>query len=172
MNLTKENKRNLVLLNKDKYILSQIRRDKNVVYGSQAVKKYAGAFARQPQDYDVFSPTPYKSARKLERTLDRRSRGDYYYVTPAQHENTYKVKFVGVDNKKNTKDDIHIVDFSKSPKGLKSNRLNGVKYVKPSQIIKTKRQALRDKTQKFRHAKDRRDIASLQTSRDFKRTRL
>lgn len=151
-----------------KTILKQVRNEKSTVYGAQAIKKHIGFMARPTQDYDIISKTPRKSAKKLERSLDKQSDGNYYYTKPAIHKGTYKVGHVGMDMKKDTKDDLEVADFTKPQRKYRSVKMNGVNYVHLSEVVKDKRRALKDKSFSFRHAKDRDDLRRIRLANQLK----
>lgn len=156
--------------NREEYILNQVRKKKEIVYGAQSMNKQIIPFLhRSSFDYDIFSPKPRSSARSIEKELDRRSGGNYYYTKPAMHPGTWKVMDVGLDNKKGTTDDYGVVDYTKQPRQVSFTIINGVRYVKTSATVADKRKALRDKQYAFRHEKDREDIRRIQESNKIKR---
>lgn len=108
----RENRRLFAYINKDALIMEQVRRRGEVVYGSQSLRFQIGPFARQPNDWDILSKKPGKSAKILQKRLDSEAGGDYYFVRRAGHTGTYKVKEVGPDNKKNTDDDLPVADYT------------------------------------------------------------
>lgn len=141
----------LVFMAKEKTILKQVKREKDIVYGAQAVRKQIGMFSRPTQDYDVYSRRPQTSARRLEKSLDRQAGGNFYYSKPAEHPGTYKVKYVGVDRKPNTRDDISVADFTKPNRPIKYRVINRIRYAQLSETLKDKQRALKSKKYAFRH---------------------
>lgn len=141
----------------DKIILKQIRRDKNIIYGAQSIKKQIGYRGRPTEDYDTYSNTPKKSAIKIERKLDKVVRGDQFYVKPAKHAGTWKVNWIGLDMKKGTRDDKGWVDYTEPEKVPKYVTINNIRYRALIEELKAKEKALADPTQKFRHSKDLQD---------------
>jgi len=158
-----------VYFGKDKIILNQAKKDKNIVYGAQSVKKQIGMFARPTQDYDIYSNNPRASAHKLQKTLDKHSGGDYYFSRPAMHPGTFKVKYVGVDRKKDTQDDIEIADFTKPNRKIAYTNIQGVNYSALKETLKDKFKSLKDKKYAFRHEKDRQDVNRIQTYQRYRR---
>jgi len=158
------------LLNRDELIMKEIMKKKYIVYGSQAIENQIGfLFSRTPKDWDVLSSSPKKSARELERKLDRVSGGDFFFSRPSFFKKTtHKVIYKGADMKPNTSDDIGIVDFSKY-EGQETVNVRGIKMVKLKEIIKDKRRSLSNKKFMFRHDKDRSDINRI---KEFRRLRL
>lgn len=152
-------------IGKDKVITEQAKKDNNIIYGAQAIKKHIGMFARSTQDYDIFSNTPKRSATKLTKNLNRLAKRKDYYTKPAMHPGTYKVRNVGRDRIKNTEDDIDIADFTKPERKVKTQNIEGQKYVKLSEVIKDKKKSLADKMYEFRHAKDQEDLNRIKMAR-------
>jgi len=152
--------------NRKKHILKQAKKNKSIIYGGQAVRKQIGiAFSRYTMDIDVLSKKPKKSANTLQRTLDKKSGGDYYFSTPSKfHKGTFKVYHKGADLRRGTKDDIGVADYSKMRK-VKTRMVDGIQYVKLSEVIKDKKKALKDKEFKFRWKKDKEDIRRIRASK-------
>ena len=74
-------------------IILQTIKNKEIIYGEQAVKvRVPKHLQRETTDYDVYSRTPKKDAIEAEKKLDKGFGGDYFYVEPAEHEGTYKVR--------------------------------------------------------------------------------
>lgn len=156
-------------IGKDKIVLSQVKRDNNIVYGGQAIKRQIGPFARDTKDWDIFSTRPKQSANKLERSLDQRAGGDYYFVKPAQHEGTYKVRYSGFDRKRETEDDQEVADFTKPDRKVKYKYFDGIRYVDLSEVVKDKQKAVADKEFAFRHEKDKDDLQRIKSYKRFVR---
>ena len=128
--------------------LAQIRKDNNIVYGTHALNAYLPKFLdRKTTDYDVFSKQPLKSAKKLEKTLDKKYGADLYDVVPARHKGTHRIK-----NKVTSE---IIVDFSKQPKQIGSTERHGIHYVTLDRIKDGIKKTLKDKSSAYRHGKDR-----------------
>jgi len=153
-------------------ILKQVKKDNNILYGSQALAKQIGVLKvnRIPSDYDIFSRHPKKSAKQLERSLDKKMGGDFFYYKPAVHRGTHKVMNKGIDMKEGTRDDYGVADFSQIPRPTPKTRIiNGIRYERLSEISKSKRKALRDPKYKFRHEKDRKDLNLIKLHRKIQR---
>lgn len=153
--------------NKDRVILNQAKKNKSIVYGGQALKANMGFIARPTRDYDIFSNNPKRSARQLQSSLDKQAGGDYYYSKASKfHKGTHKVYYVGKDSKKGTKDDVGIADYTKIPRSRpKTNKVEGIDYVKLSETKKDKLRSLKDPKYKFRHYKDANDLHRINTFR-------
>lgn len=150
-------------------ILGQVKKNKSIVYGAKAlmVQIPLGA-TRQTRDYDIFSDNPRKSARQLERKLDKQFKGNYFYVKEAEHPGTFKVMDHGNDIN-DTKDDRTVADFTKQPRPLNLVRIDGVNYTHLNEVEKDKRRALSDPQYKFRHPKDRADLERIKFSKLYRR---
>lgn len=154
-------------------ILAQAKKNKEVVYGARALKKRIGylGLGRATTDWDLYSRRPLKSAKELDRTLDKSSGGNYYYVKPAVHQGTYRVKDKGPDCKSNTDDDRNVADYTVRKKGLRTSESGGVNYVLLSEIVKDRRRALAQKRYAFRHEKDKYDLALIREYQQKRKAR-
>lgn len=149
---------------------NKLRKSRNIVYGARAMNKQLPLGLQRPTfDYDIYSKTPRKSARRLERCLDRDAGGDYYYTKPAQHKGTVKVMDIGEDNRRNTMDDYGVADYTRPERKIKSVRINNIRYAHLSEREKDARKSLRDPAFKFRHDKDRYDLYRIKKGRKILR---
>jgi len=148
-------------------VIAQARKNNSIIFGGQAIRKHIGFFGRPTDDFDVLSNNPKRSARQLERKLDRTAQEDIYYIKPAIHPGTTKVMHKGVDRRKGTRDDFGIADYSKPRRGIRSKRIDGVRYVHLSETIKDKRKAIANPMFAFRKEKDQEDIRRIKTFRAF-----
>ena len=153
----------------EEILIAQAKKNNSIIFGGRAIKKHIGFFARPTRDFDVLSTSPKRSARQLERKLDTVAQEDIYFTQPALHPGTTKVMNKGRDMRKGTKDDFGIADYSKPRRGIKSKRINGVRYVLLSETIKDKRKAIADKQFAFRKEKDLEDIRRIKRFRRFNR---
>jgi len=145
-------------------VLQQAQKNKSIVYGAQALNRqlFIRAMERQTNDYDVFSKHPKKSARQLEKKLDKKFGGDYFYTKPAMHKGTYKVM---EHNKKE-----NVADYTKTPQPKpRTVKINGVQYAHISETEKDKRSSLRDPEFAFRHKKDREDLNRIIITKKFRK---
>lgn len=129
-----------------------------IVYGARSINAQANILTRDTSDWDAFSKKPKKTAYDLQKALDKIVKGDYYYSKPAIHKGTFKVKGIGNDLIRNTKDDESIADFSIPDKKVKYKIINGMKYRNLKEEIRRKKFTLTEPEKKFRHAKDRADL--------------
>lgn len=157
------------LWEKDRVIKKQAKKNKEIVYGARAMNRQLsrGFLARPTFDWDMYSKKPKKSARELEKSMDKLAGYDAFYTKPAIHAGTVKVMYTGVDEKRGTQDDLGIADYSKPKRKIKTVNIHGLKYAHISERIKDANTSLRDKESKFRHQKDRDDLTILRTSKKW-----
>lgn len=134
-------------------IEKEVRKQRGVIYGSNAIKKQTGFFARTPSDYDISVNNPKEAAKALETRLDKKSEGNYYYSKPSKHKGTWKVKHIGNDLKKGSDDDLHIADFSRA-RDMESKQIGGTRFAKLHEIYEDKVSSLRNPNAFHRHKKD------------------
>jgi len=140
-----------------------------IVYGARSINAQTGIITRPTQDWDAFSPSPEKSAKQLQRELDRLVKGDFFYHKPAMHKGTWKVRTIGDDLIRDTPDDQDIADFSKPEKKVKVKIIDGLRYRHLKEEIKAKEHSLADKEMKFRHEKDQGDLDRIKANIKIKR---
>lgn len=135
-----------------------------IIYGARALNKQLPSHLDKPtQDFDIFSPYPKKDAMQTEKALDKEFDGDYFYVEPAKHEGTWKVK-------------AHInkegyADYTK-PEGKVPHRvIGGKKYVKLDYVKQHIRKTLKDKEAKYRWDKDRDSLNRIMVYEKMKKAR-
>lgn len=151
-------------------VVGQVRRNKSIIYGGEALKQQVGLiFARPTEDIDVFSNQPFKEAKRTTKILNRSSRGRHYYVKPAEHKGTWKIKHVGFDLIPKTKDDIQVADYTIKPKKIRTIKMNGVNYAHLSEVKRSKKNILKQKEFKFRHEKDRDDLSRIRFAEEIRR---
>lgn len=144
---------------KDRIILAQARRNNEVIYGAQAIKKQMPGFlARKTIDYDIYSRKPRKSANQLENSLDKLAGFDNFYVKQRMHKTTFGVYDIGLDFKKGSDDDFNIADYTRQKKRLQIKRIRGNNYVDVSEVVKSKRATLTQQQFAYRHKKDFSDV--------------
>ena len=149
-----------------KIIKKHVKKRGEIIVGAQSIKKQTGIYGRPTFDWDIISPKAKVSARLLEQKLDKHAGGNFYFTRPSKfHKGTHKVIHIGVDMRKNTRDDIPIVDISQPSRRLKTKLINGIKHSALSEEIKNKKKALADPQFAFRHQKDAEDIARIKASR-------
>lgn len=145
-------------------IEAEARRKKQVIYGSQAMNRHLSpALRRRTSDYDIYTRTPRATANRMQRRLDREVAGqDDFYARRAKHYGTYRVLHEGPDQRKRTKDDVHIVDYTKTPKTLRFVKTGPLRYESLASIERGKRKSLMKPQNKYRHRKDRSDLARIE----------
>lgn len=140
-------------------IIKQVKKDKNIVYGARAMNAQMsfGFLGRQTNDFDIYSSKAKKSANKLEDTLDKKFGGDFFYVQPAKHAGTWKVKAHSGKRE--------VADFTKMPIPKPAVvKKKGIMFERISSIKKGKKKTLMDPESKYRHFKDRQDLGAIQAS--------
>jgi len=142
----------------DKIILNIAKQRKQIIYGARSIQKQAGLLSRNTKDYDIFDKHPKASADLLQKILDKIAGYDYYYVKPAKHQGTWKVKGRGNDGLRNTEDDESIADYSKPTEKVKFVIRNGVRYRILKKELERKIAVSKDPEYAFRKEKDRDDI--------------
>lgn len=159
----------LTSADKDILIKDQIRRNDSVVYGARAMNRQmeVGILRRPTSDWDVYSKNPKRSARELERTLDKRSGGDNFYTAKAEYKHTTKVRCRG-HNKTDPSDDYTVADFTSMKQlSTKPRSIGGVKYVPHSARENDINRTLKDPKYSYRHEKDMIDRKRIQINRKF-----
>ena len=153
------------------FVKKQAKKNNEVIFGARSLKRRMGliGLARQTTDWDVKTKNPKKSAKMLERTLDKNARRDDYYSKPALHPGTWKVMDKGFDRRKGTDDDIGIADYGKMEKGFKHSKVDGIKYSTLRQEAFQRRKSLKDPASSFRHEKDARDLKLINFVKKMKR---
>ncbi len=107
-------------------IEAQVKKNKDVIYGAQAVNAIVGpGFSRPTSDYDIFSHDPKRRAIELEKTIDNHVGADIAHVRQVSYERNGQLgKMFRVE----LKNWSGIADFNPMPSGLKTVTVNGVKY--------------------------------------------
>jgi len=149
--LTLEEKERFFKRQKDvvgKIIINHVKKKGLILFGQKATNRQLPKDLRKDtQDYDIFSPTPKKSAKRIERKLDRKLKGNFYFVKEAIHGGTYKV--VSRIGKKG------VVDVGKPDKQVPTVTKKGVKLASLEFQKGQIKKSLADPESKFRHPKDK-----------------
>jgi len=146
-------------------ILKRTRNNKDIIFGAQSIKKQIGLLARRTEDFDIFTKKSRQSASEIEKSLDKLTRGDNFFIKKGKHPRTWKVKFVGRDRKKGTDDDKTVVDYTTTPKPVpKSRIINKIKYRTLKEELKAKLKILKDPRFSFRREKDLEDIRRIKSA--------
>jgi len=152
-----------------KQIKKFLKKEGCTVYGARSINAQSNILTRSTNDWDAYSNTPEKTAKQLQRQLDKLVGGDYFYHKPAMHKCTWKVKTIGDDLIRDTLDDEDIADFSKPDKKVKIKIIDGLRYRDLREEIKAKQKAIADPEFKFRHEKDQRDLDRIKANIKIKR---
>jgi len=136
-------------------VISHIKKRGLILFGQKAINRQLPKDLRKDtEDYDIFSPTPEKSAKRIEMKLDKKFKGNYFVVKPALHGGTYKVKSIIGDK--------GIADVSKLDRKVPTVTRKGVKVATLQFQKEQIRKSLKDKHSAFRHAKDKEVRARIQ----------
>ena len=147
------------VFSQDEVIIKEAKRRGDIIHGSRAVKSQIGLFGREPSDWDILAKNPRKSAKIVENKLDRLSGRDMYYLEEEQHKGTVRLKSVGFDNKKKTRDDVNVADYTPPSRNYKTNKLlDGLRVVDIDETLSDKRKALKRPEFKYRSEKDGEDV--------------
>ncbi len=131
-----------------KIIINHVKKRGLILFGQKATNRQLPEDLRKDtQDYDIFSPTPKKSAKRIERKLDRKLKGNFFFVKEAVHGGTYKV-ISRIGNK-------GVVDVGKSEREVPTVTRKGVKLASLEFQKGQIKKSLSDPDSKFRHPKDR-----------------
>lgn len=122
-----------------------------IVHGTRATNNQLPRFLkRETLDWDVFVKKPKVRARELEKALDKKYGGDYFYVARGKGSPGVKVYKI-----KGTTNDEGYVDFATPNKQVPSVPIRGVQFAslkdqKGRAVVNVKNPEL-----KYRRAKDR-----------------
>jgi len=133
-------------------ILRQARKKRLIVYGAEAANKHLPPHLEKPsRDVDLYvRGDPLAAAVATEKSLDRRFGGDFFYVKPAKHRGTFKVKSrVTLDG---------VADFTKQESKVPTKVVGGVRYATLGYQRGRLQAILRDRGEGFRHKKDREQL--------------
>lgn len=145
--------------NVEHVILKKARKEGNIIFGGQAIKRKLGLNARPTKDFDVFTKTPKGSAIRTEKALDKQFRADIFFTKKGTNPSTYKVKFKGLDNVPNNLDDIAVADFTKTPKPEPKTFISrGVMFRTLDEERKAKERLVKKGEFAFRREKDLEDL--------------
>ena len=152
-------------------IITEARKRRQIIHGARAMNKQLPlGFQRPTQDYDIFTKKPKQTANRIQSILDQEVAGgrDEFFTKPAIHPGTYKVVHVGEDMKKDTEDDITVVDYTEMPTAMPTIRVNGLRYETLKHIKEHRKQTLKDPEARFRHEKDREDLERIELSKSLR----
>lgn len=134
-----------------KVVLDTVRKEGAVVFGGRAVNRQVPKHLQEhTEDFDIFlkkGKDPKKFAKKIERKLDKKFKGNFFEVRPSAFPGTEKV-VSRVSGK-------GIVDVSKHKEKVKVIRRKGVKFANLEFQKKKIRESLADPESKFRRGKDK-----------------
>ena len=131
-----------------KVIISHVKKRGLILFGQKATNRQLPEDLRkETQDYDIFSPTPKESAKRIERKLDKKFKGNFFIVKAAKHGGTHKViARVG---------DRGVADVGKPDRKVPTIKRKGVRLATLEFQKQQIKKSLADKESEFRHPKDR-----------------
>ena len=131
-----------------KIIINHVKKRGLILFGQKATNRQLPKDLRKDtEDYDIFSATPKKSARRIEKKLDRKFKGNFFEVRPALHGGTHKV-ISRIGNK-------GVADVGKPTRKVSTVTRKRIKLATLQFQKEQIKKSLADKESKFRHAKDR-----------------
>ncbi len=148
-------------------IIDHVKKKKHIIFGARSLNAHFPKFLDKPTtDYDILVErgNPKKVARRLEKKLDKKFKGNFFIVEKAVHPGTYKVK--GVLGKEG------IIDVSKTKEKIPTDKIRGVRYSKLSFEKGKVKQSLKDPQSKFRHDKDRERLERIRIFESLKKKRI
>ncbi len=102
---------------------------------------------KHTKDFDIYSKTPKKTAREIEKRLDKAMGGNFYYTTPAKFKNTMKVKSFVTENT--------IADATFFGEEVPTKNVKGIKMQTLNFAKKRAKNILKDENLFFRHSQER-----------------
>jgi len=143
-------------------IRSTAKKRKQIIYGARALNAYFPPHLdKHTEDWDIYSNTPRKAAVRTEKRLDRAFGGDFFYVEPAQHPGTYKVK------SRVTRSGV--ADYTRPERKIPYETIRGKRYVALSHVKKHIKKTLKDPSASFRWDKDREALQRIELYEKYKR---
>jgi hypothetical protein len=134
---------------RDKVIIDVLSGRDDIVYGARSVNKALPKYLKKnTEDWDIYTnDNPKTVAKKIEKALDKRYGGNYFYVIPAKHKGTYKIQSKVTMN--------NIVDVTLKEDSILHKRIGGVNYATLDFQVKKIKESLGTKESEFRHNKDK-----------------
>jgi len=130
-------------------VRGSIAKNKQVVHGARAINAQLPGFLRkETKDYDVFVKNPSKAAKMLEKSLDKKFRGDFFRVKKGSSE-VLPVRKV-VSNITNES----LVDFARPKRKIPFTTIQGVRYATLEYHKGQIKRTLKDPSSEFRKEKD------------------
>ena len=132
----------------NKVIIEILSNEDEIVTGAKAINKQLPIYLQKhTEDWDIFTDDkPEVVAKKIEKQLDKKYGGNYFYVEPALHEGTYKIKAIANDD---TIADISIVN-----EPITYSKIGKINYATLDFLVHRIKVTLAEEGKKFRHLKD------------------
>lgn len=147
-------------------ILRNARNKKHIIYGSRAVNTLLHPKLQvdvSEKDFDIYSKTPEKTARRVERKLDKKFKFNAFETKKAKYPQTHKVMSRVTKNE--------VVDYTLPEGKIQTVTRGGVRYAKLSHQLRQIKKSLADKESKFRWEKDRETKLRISLNKMIKKTK-
>ena len=143
----------------DTVIESELVDSNLIVHGNRAINVYLPEWLdKHTEDWDLFSMTPEQTAKELEKLLDEHYGGDFFRVTPAKHEGTFRIV-----NNVTLKG---VADITLPKRRIDYITKDDINYATLEHHVERIKAMLADPTRGFRRKKD---LETLQRIKIFKR---
>lgn len=134
----------------DRIVINEIKKKKLILFGARSLNRQLPPFLqKETKDYDVIvtKRNPKVVAKELERRLDKKFKGNLFFVEKGKSKGVYKVKrSLGKEG---------VIDVVKTKEKVPFVKRKGIK-VSTLEFEKRKvRESLSDPKSSFRHDKDR-----------------
>ncbi len=142
-------------------ILNQVRNNESIIHGQRAFNFFMPSHLdRHTEDYDVFSKNPKKSAKQLEKALEKALNGNFFDIKKGRFKDTYKV-VSKVSNKS-------VADFTKPSKKIPIKKsFDNIKYATIKFQEKKLKKLVKDPAKKFRRDKDKESLKKIKVFNKF-----
>ena len=145
----------------DRIVEDELVSSDMIVHGGRAMNAQLPDWLdKATEDWDLLSTTPKQTAKRLEKLLDEHYSGDFFKVTPARHEGTFRIL-----NNVTLKG---VADISLLEKKIDYVTKDSIKYATLEHHVERIKATLADPTKKFRWKKDK---ETLQRIRIYQRLR-
>ncbi len=143
----------------DEALLKALHNSGLIVYGAQAINAHLPEWLdKATEDWDIFSMTPEKTAKKLEKLLDKQYGGDFFKVEPAKHKGTLRIKNIITQRV--------VADITLPERTIDYKTIDNVNYATLEFQVESIKQVLANPAFWYRHA---RDTEALQRIQIYKR---
>jgi len=142
-------------------VIKQFLKDRRaIVFGARSVNQHLPAHLdKHTVDYDILTPNdPIRVANEMEKSLDKRFGGNFFFVEPALHPGTFKVKSVVTGTT--------VADISGLTEFIPNVNIKGINYSTLDHQVRQIKRSLADPQSSFRHAKDAESLQRINIFRE------